>query len=166
MTLQKPNHRPTEVVGQADLFGTVEDRHTDNVWTPAWIFEQLGLVFDIDVASPVGGVPWIPARHHYTIHDDGLVQPWHGRVWMNPPFSRPNQWVRRFIEHGNGVAIVPTSKSAWLDDLWNHADAIVKLPARFAYVREGDSHGIFLTSLIVAMGADNAEALHRIGKVR
>ena len=160
------NGRPTEVIGQTPMFGEIEDRTTDNVWTPAGLFDQLGLVFDIDVASPVGGVPWIPARHHYTIHDDGLVQPWHGRVWMNPPFSRAAPWAKRFIEHGNGVAIVPAAKSAWFDDLWVRADGITFLPSRFTYMKQGQPHPIFMPSLLVAMGAENAEALHRIGKVR
>ena len=160
------NGRPAEVIGQTPMFGEVEDRTTDNVWTPMWIFERLGLVFDVDVASPVGGVPWVPARRYYTIHDDGLSQPWDGRVWMNPPFSKCDAWVRRFLRHGNGIAMLPSGKTRWMDDIWQAADGIVKMPARFTYVRENGPYGIFMPSFMFAMGADNAEALHRIGKVR
>lgn len=160
------NGRPSEVIGQTPMFGEVEDRITDNVWTPEWVFTELGLTFDLDVASPVGGVPWIPTAHYYTIHDDGLSQPWYGRVWMNPPFSKCNAWVHRFIEHGNGIAMLPMSRAPWGDIVWNHADAIVRMPSRFLYVRETKSYGIFMPSFMVAMGADNAAALGRIGRAR
>lgn len=33
----------------------VQGRETDERYTPAWVFEGLGLTFDLDPASPVGG---------------------------------------------------------------------------------------------------------------
>lgn len=29
----------------------------------------------------------MPAARHYTAQDNGLVQPWSGRVYLNPPFG-------------------------------------------------------------------------------
>ena len=52
-------------------------------YTPPHIFDGLG-VFDLDPASPVGGVSWIPALQYYTLEDDGLTSDWYGRVWLNP----------------------------------------------------------------------------------
>jgi len=148
------------------LDGEAEPATTDHVYTPQWIFDALGLRFDLDVAAPRGGVPWIPADRFYTKDDDGLAQPWDGRVWMNPPYSRPKLWVARFLEHANGVAMLPVNKAAWMDDIWDEADAIVKMPYDFAYVREGASHGIFLPTIVVAIGPENAAALHNLGTVR
>ena len=35
-------------------------------YTPPYIFDGLG-VFDLDPASPIGGVKWIPALQYYTL---------------------------------------------------------------------------------------------------
>src|SRR5690606_27372557 len=97
----------------------------DDYYTPAWLFDALGLTFDLDVASPPGGVEWVPAARFYTVEDDGLSQPWTGRVWMNPPYSRATPWVDRFIAHGHGVALLPFAKSAWFERIWACAEGIV-----------------------------------------
>src|SRR3990167_9356591 len=84
---------------------------TDDWYTPTFIFEALGLRFDCDPASPVGGVPWIPVEHYHTEEEDGLTLPWHGLVWLNPPYSSPAPWLSRLREHGSGVALVPNDSS-------------------------------------------------------
>lgn len=38
------------------------------------------------------------AQRHYTFADNGLMQPWHGNVFMNPPFSRPSDWVNKLVD--------------------------------------------------------------------
>ena len=45
--------------------------------------------FDLDVASCERANAIIQAARYYTAKDNGLVQPWFGRVWMNPPYSTP-----------------------------------------------------------------------------
>ena len=42
-------------------------------WTPPEVFNKLNIEFDLDVASPIGGVEWIPAKKYYT-EQDGRVQ--------------------------------------------------------------------------------------------
>jgi phage N-6-adenine-methyltransferase len=69
---------------------SVDDRGTD----PAFMTElesRFG-AFTLDVAAA-------PHNHkapsYYTRDDDGLAQPWPGRVWCNPPYSDCGAWVRK-----------------------------------------------------------------------
>ena len=145
----------------------------DDFYTPPWIFDRMDITFDIDVCSPPGGLAWIPAARHYTQADDGLGQPWEGRVWMNPPFSNTAQWVDRFIAHGHGVALVQVSKSAYTNDLWRSADAIGMTPGKIAFVvshdlTNGDNRyrQIYMPCWLAAYGAECVEAISRVGMVR
>jgi hypothetical protein len=149
---------------QQRLFPTPQEQLTsDDYYTPAWIFDALGLHFDLDVASPPDGPPFVPCERYYTQEDDGLAQPWHGRVWMNPPFSECTPWVQRWTEHGNGIALLPFAKSRWMNTLWDTPTAaVVPLPSSFKFV--GGS--IFISTALWAIGADNVAAISNIGRVR
>jgi len=92
---------------------------SDDWYTPPEIFDALGLKFDLDPCSPGPG-HWVPAKRIYTQADDGLAQPWHGLVFMNPPFGRRHghvPWLERFLDHGNGIAIA----RAYTSSDWFHA---------------------------------------------
>ncbi len=96
-------------------------------YTPEWIFNKLDMEFDIDVCAPQGGIPYIPAKKHFCIEDDGLTQRWEGKVWMNPPFRQACKWMEKFHEHGNGVALVPVSKTKWFDRLIEDPNVKIEL---------------------------------------
>jgi len=142
---------------------------SDEYYTPAHIFNTLKLQFDLDVCAPPGGVSWIPATNHYSIHDDGLTQSWHGRVWMNPPWSASGPWVKRWIAHGNGVALVPMSKSRWFDELWNNPLVALVVPneaSSIKFSRYGQPASVMMSIVIAAIGDDNIKACRRLGSVR
>ncbi len=148
---------------QQRLFGAPQETRTsDDYYTPKWIFDAMGITFDLDVACPPEGPIHVPAARYYTAADDGLAQPWEGRVWMNPPFSKTNPWALRFIEHANGIALVPFAKAKWACTLWEAAEGIVMLPAKFKF--EGGS--IFIQTMLAAFGGDCVEAIAKIGHVR
>ena len=134
---------------------------SDDYLTPRWVFDTLGIEFDMDVAaSPFGG--HVPTQRSLTKVDDGLTHPWSGRVWMNPPYGSATPWVRRFIAHGNGIALVPWAKSAWTIELWTEADAIA-LPARWFHF---DGGSIMLPVFFAGIGEWTRKPLAHIGKVR
>ena len=147
---------------QPRLFGVEQEALTsDDYYTPTWVFERMGLDFDLDVCAPPGGVPWIPARRFFTMADDGLSQPWEGRVWMNPPYSNCTPWSKRFIAHGEGVCLVQMSKGAWCKELCDTCDAFV-IAGSLPFVG-GD---IFMPVFFAAFGDECVEAISRLGTVR
>ena len=153
----------TDIHVQPALFGAPQTQLTsDDYYTPAWVFERMGLEFDLDVCAPPGGIPWIPAKRYFTMEDDGLLQPWEGRVWMNPPYGSATAWVSKFIAHGNGVALVPHAKSAWHITLLAQAHATAE-PERYF-----DFHGgsIPYPVFFAAFGAECVDAISRLGVVR
>lgn len=138
---------------------------SDEWYTPPEIFRALGLTFDLDPCSPGWG--WVPACVFYTKGVDGLSQPWRGRVFMNPPFGGRNghvPWLKKFIEHGNGIAIVRAyTSSAWWHDWIPKADAVCFPRGKTKFIRPDGSvgkspgHGIAL----IAMGNECCRALYR-----
>lgn len=78
---------------------------TDEWLTPPALIQCLG-PFDLDPCSPINR-PWDTASRHFTINEDGLSQPWEGRVWLNPPYG-PNLglWLARMHSHGEGIALI------------------------------------------------------------
>ena len=138
-----------------------------NEWyTPPGIFEALSIDFDLDPCHPAERLPWIPAERTYCIADDGLSQPWEGRVWMNPPYGREvDPWLKRFVEHGNGIALV----FARTDTEWFHRhalaiDAWCFIRGRLTFVHADRSPSLFnagAPSLLLASGSECVEALRR-----
>ena len=152
---------PTQPV----LFGVPQTHTTsDDYYTPAWVFEKMGLTFDLDVCAPPGGIPWIPAARFFTMEDNGLQQDWTGRVWMNPPYSNATAWVTKFIEHSHGVALLPHAKSLWHSAIWDAADALAQPPKRVIFV--GGDGDVSLPTFFAAFGAECVDAISRLGRVR
>jgi hypothetical protein len=151
-------------MNQPALFNLPQTTRTsDDYWTPQWLFDAMGLRFDLDVACPEGGAPWVPADRYYTQADDGLTAPWYGRVWMNPPYSNASPWVHRLLDYGNGIALTVFAKSKWQDRLWNDsAVGIVNLPQHFRF----EQGRIPWPNILWAIGDDNIAAIGRIGRVR
>ena len=136
---------------------------SDDYYTAPWVFEAMGITFDLDVCSPPGGVPWIPAGRFYTMADDGLTAKWEGRVWMNPPFSKPSPWVNRFIAHRHGVALLPFAKSAWFSLVWEWADALVYPGIDLSKFIGGP---VFMPCVLAAFGDECVEAIGKLGRTR
>ena len=154
---------------ELSLFNVVNEGVTTNdYYTPKWLFDAMGLEFDIDVAAPVQGIPWIPAKRWFSQAEDGLAQDWGGAlVWMNPPFSKPGFWFDKFIENNNGVALGVVSKSKWFAKIWNISTAIMPLPPLVTFLRpDGAKKEISFQTFLFALGEPATAALHRVNLAR
>lgn len=136
-------------------------------YTPKHIFETLALEFDLDPCAPVGGVPWIPAKKTYSLCDDGLTQPWSGRVWLNPPYGRyTKDWLSKMNNHRNGIALVfARTDCTWFHEYCANAYALNFIRGRLKFVDAfgvtGES-GAGAGSMLVAWGQDCADAISRV----
>jgi hypothetical protein len=142
----------------------VQGRDSDERYTPRWVFDGLGLTFDLDPASPVGGGDFVPARRKLTRDDDGLAHDWHGLVWLNPPFSAATPFADRFREHGNGVFLGPVANSRWWVDLARVAERLW-LCRDFAFVHpEHAGRHSSMPLAFVALGGVAVDALDRLAR--
>lgn len=141
---------------------------SDEWYTPPEIFHALGLRFDLDPCSQ--WPPQVPARIIYTKEQDGLVCPWWGTVFMNPPFGGRHghvPWLKKFLNHGNGVAIVRayTSSDWWHEHIAPRAETLLFPRGKTKFVRPDGSigkspgHSIAL----IGMGAVANKALEQSG---
>ncbi|RME35806.1 MAG: adenine methyltransferase [Deltaproteobacteria bacterium] len=134
-------------------------------WTPKWVFDELGLRFDLDPSAPLGGVPWIPVDRVYSIEDDGLLQPWSGRVWLNPPYGKHTaKWLAKMHAHRNGVALVfARTDCRWFHDYLAKSDALLFLKGRISFIDGlgvvGKKNSAGAGSVLAAWGDDCVEAL-------
>ncbi len=147
----------------------IDNLTTDDHYTPPFIFEALGVKFDMDVSAPQGGVPWIPAKQSLSVIDDGLATEWIGRVWMNPPYSKITPWAEKILKHGNGIALLPVGKSLWFDRLWVESDGVLALPSNLRFIKsDGTVAGIMTGTMLFAFGSENRQILEAsgLGKVR
>lgn len=112
--------------------------------TPPWLLAALGgaEAFDLDPCAPVAR-PWDMARHHYTIQDDGLTQPWQitgerkTEVFLNPPYTTGviGKFMGKMVEHGAGIALIfaRTETEAFHETVWRAADAVHFLEGRLHF---------------------------------
>lgn len=136
-------------------------------YTPPEIFEGLGLAFDLDPAAPVDGVPWVPAAQHFSIADEGLSQPWGGRVWLNPPYGREvGRWLERLADHGDGLALVfARTDTAWFYQAFAAATAVCFIRGRLRFISQDGSRASSAgaPSVLLAYGLPCAAALVESG---
>lgn len=139
-----------------------------DVWlTPRWIIESLG-PFDLDPCSPPDR-PWPTATIHYTQEDDGLSQPWSGRVWLNPPYGpKTALWLRKISEHGNGISLIfaRTETEMFHRFGWDAAHSMLFLEGRLHFCDIRGNPSKFNAggpSVLIAYGESNSEILEMSG---
>jgi len=128
--VEQPQRRVTTNVVIADRgkydvhFSSEKPEH----YTPPEFLEAVCAVFggaiDLDPCSNPGQ-PNVKARQRYTVAENGLLQPWAGRVFMNPPYGREigawieklrNEWRRGEVDEA--IALLPArTDTEWFEAL-------------------------------------------------
>lgn len=139
----------------------------DEWLTPPEIIQSLG-EFDLDPCSPINR-PWPTAKAHFTIEDNGLIKPWAGRVYCNPPYgNETSKWIGRLAEHGNGVALIfaRTETETWFSHIWPKAHSVFFFQGRLYFRHVSGStanYGAGAPSALISYGAANTEAVRNSG---
>lgn len=140
---------------------------TDTWFSPPAILEALGGAdsFDLDPCSHVDR-PWPTAQHHYTQEDNGLLLPWFGRVWLNPPYSIAliTRFLGRLAEHDRGTALIfaRTETDPFHRFVWGAASGLLFLRGRLNFHRADGSRAEAnggAPSVLIAYGEDDCEIL-------
>jgi hypothetical protein len=134
-------------------------------YTPPWVFDALGLEFDLDPCSGPGDL--VPARRKIRLPDDGLAAEWSGRVWLNPPYGPHTPvWLSRLADHGDGIALVfSRTDTAWFHESAARADVACFMRGRVRFLRDGGeaSGAPGAGSVLLAYGETCAAALLEAG---
>ena len=134
---------------------------TPEWYTPQHIIQRVVDMFgviDLDPCSNSRTAPNVPAQLHYTEADNGLALPWHGYVYMNPPYGDEiAPWIPKLIaEHAAGrvplaVALVPArTDTDWFAPLFDYPICFVHGRLRFS----GASNSAPFPSAVVYFGDD------------
>jgi hypothetical protein len=152
---------------------------SDEHLTPRYILdaviECLGGI-DLDPCSNSRTCPNVPAGCHYTRMDDGLSQPWDGRVFLNPPFGRDvERWFVKLAGEycsGRTTAAIVVWKSATETRAWRVLTGVstrVCFPSRrIDFEGEGRRTGSTFSPAIFYVGRDGvrfSRAFDGIGEI-
>ncbi len=113
-------------------------KQDDEWYTPKWLFDALAIRFSADVCAS-DDLTYIstPADIFYGPTDDGLSKEWRGTVWCNPPYSTPEVWAIKSVEHGDGLLLTHVPMNAeWCMKVWAACSGI-RLFQAIEFVRPG-----------------------------
>ena len=103
---------------------------TDEWATPQPLFDELDNIFGGFTLDPCATRENAKCVRFFTRDDDGLSQPWGGKVFMNPPYGRTiSKWVEKAWQESLEGALVVCLLPARVDTRWWHT-----------YARKGHVH--------------------------
>ncbi len=141
---------------------------SDEWYTPKYVFDALGVQFDLDAAAPGRGPRYTPTTR-WLCHGS-LSKSWDGFVWLNPHFGGRNglvPWLDKFFAHGNGVCLTPDRSSApWWQSAALRADALLMVAGKIRFERPDGSVGVSPANgtTLFASGAAGVQAIRNAAK--
>lgn len=128
--------------------------------TPQPLFDRLNLLyhFNLDLAATADNAK---CERYYSPVQDAFKQPWVGRCWLNPPYGRGRDGIKRWVARAHRAAesgecefvvlLIPARTDT--DWWWNHVieGCIDFIPGRLHFV--GGESGAPFPSAVVAFHA-------------
>jgi phage N-6-adenine-methyltransferase len=121
--------------------------------TPAELYAVLNAEFHFDL-DPCANCQNAKCARYFTENDDGLLQPWTGIVWVNPPYGRGiAHWLDKALLSANAGATVVCLVPARTDTRWWHrycmsSDEIRLLDRRLTFAG-ADNKATFPAAIVV-----------------
>lgn len=161
-----------EVMREAVKKAHVAHNSGDNEWyTPAKHIELARAVMggiDTDPASSEIANRTVKAEKIFTAEDDGRVQEWTGRVWMNPPYAQPlmgdfAEAVSAKFESGEieqaCILVNNATETQWFQRMLSTADAVCFPKSRIKFIdHEGKPSGAPLQGQAIIYMGGNIDA--------
>jgi phage N-6-adenine-methyltransferase len=98
------------------FFSDTGEWETSQVW-----FDGLNSIYGGFTLDPCATAESAKCDRFYTRSDDGLSQPWTGKVFMNPPYGRHiGKWVKKAWEESRKGALVVCVLPLRIDTRWWH----------------------------------------------
>src|SRR5699024_270656 len=129
---------------------------TDEWSTPPSLLRPLSDAvggFDLDPCS--GAEEKTIAQVAHTEAENGLRQPWVGKVWMNPPYSEIADWMKKALDESHRedveciLALVPARTSTrWVQDYATDSSAVAFLRGRLQF-GDADNSAPFPSAVVV-----------------
>lgn len=104
----------------------------DDWETPKYLYNKLNEEFNFTL-DPCCTIHTKKCEKYFTIEDDGLIQPWFGTVFMNPPYGRGiSKWMEKAkYECDNNNVTIVCLVPARTDTKWWHNYSMKSSEIRF-----------------------------------
>jgi len=146
----------------------------ENEWyTPPDIIEAARKTMcdiDCDPASSKIANEIVGATEIYTVKENGLIRPWRGRVWLNPPYAQP--LVAKFAEavstkYESGeiseacILVNNATETFWFQRMLRLASAVCFITGRVKFINtDGEATGAPLQGQVIIYFGKNQKTFH------